>query len=277
LRLPASLRGLVEVGPEPVLVPGRLVASRAEALAARLRAVAKSATVEVKDDRIRVVGPDDARAAAKKLLDQIDVVRGVQTFDVAVYTVTELIERSLMADVPRMERRDGETWASAIVRENERKYVEQALAGTRGRLPLAESRISAPPTGRADAAYVVRSAYRRDLGIAPGPEASWGRSETDLADEGVLVALRPFGRRETGRANLDVSLRASWIGQRGAVSRDTPLGRVTTMEPVFDTWCADLSTSLADNELLVFCGLRNPFAGTSDRTRLVVTVSNARP
>jgi hypothetical protein len=280
IQLPASLRGLVEVGPEAVLVPGHLVASRRDALKARLRAVAAPATVEVDEDRVLVVGSDEARAAARKLVDQIDVVRGVQAFDVAVYEVTPTIEKSLLADVPHMERHPGETFPRAIVRADARKYVEQALAGTtltKRRLPLAESRISAPPTGRADAAYVVRSAYRRDLEIAPGREVSWGRSETDLADEGVLVAVRPFGRGDTGRASVDVSLRASWIADRGETTHDTPLGRVTTLAPVPDAWWDDFSAPLADEELLLVAGMKSPFADGGDRTRLVVTLANARP
>jgi hypothetical protein len=265
------------LGPEPVLVPGHLVASRADALKARLRAVAKSAQVEVNGDRILVVGSDDARAAARRLLDQIDVVRGVQAFDVTVYEVSESVEQSLLADVPQMERKKDDSYACGIARADGRKYVDRLLAGTKGRLPLIESRITAPPTGRADAAYVVRSAYRRELEIAPGPEASWGRSATDLAETGVLVAVRPYGRDKMGRTDIDVSLRALWIADRGEITRDTALGRVTTLEPVVRSWWGDISTPLADEELLVIAGFRNPFADGGDRTRLVVTVANARP
>ena len=64
MALPASLRGLVEIGPEPFVVPGHPVPSRDEAIAARLRAASKSVqSVEVKDDRVRVVG---ARGRARR-------------------------------------------------------------------------------------------------------------------------------------------------------------------------------------------------------------------
>ncbi len=276
--LPASLRGLVEVGPEPFVVPGHPVPTRDAAIAARIRAASKSVqSVEVKDDRVRVVGPDEARAAARRVLDQIDVVRGVQAFDVAVYEISPAVEQNLLADLPRIERRAGENVARALVRADEKKYVERALTGTKGRLQLLDSRVAAPPTGRADAAHVVRSSYRRDLDVSRGAEPSWGRSETRLADEGLLVALRPFGRRDTGRVELDVSLRAVWIADRGERPRETPLGRVVTLEPSVSTWWSDLGAGVADDELLVLAGLSNPFARGSDRTRLVVTIAVSPP
>jgi hypothetical protein len=145
-------------------------------------------------------------------------------------------------------------------------------------VPLLEPRVAAPPTGRADAAFVVRSSFRRDLETAPGPLATWGRSETDLADEGFLVAIRPYGRRETGKADLDVSLRAAWIADRaaGRSSRDTPLGKVQVLAPTFASWAGDLSTTLGDDETLVLAKLANPFAAGGERTRLVVTIATAR-
>jgi hypothetical protein len=143
-------------------------------------------------------------------------------------------------------------------------------------VPLLDSRVSAPPTGRADAAYVVRSSFRRDIGLAPGAEAAWGRCETDVVDEGLLVAVRPFGRRETGRQDVDVSMRAVWIKDRGERRRETPFGVVSSLEPEMATWWGDLSTTIADDELLVLATLTSPFAGGGERTRLVVTISGAR-
>jgi tetratricopeptide (TPR) repeat protein len=276
LLLPVALRAMTDVGPEPVVVFGRPVPSREKALAARLRKETRSQSVEVKDDRVRVVGGDEVRAAAGRFLDQIDRMRGVQSFDVGVYAVTQKSEDLLLGAVPKFERRDGDEFARAIVKGADRRLVEQALAAPGGRIPLLSPRVSAPPTGRADAAYVVRSSYRRDFELVPGVEPAWGRCQSDLGDEGVFVALRPFGRRDTGKIDLDVSLRASWIKDKGERKRETPLGVVTSLEPEIATSSGDLSTPLADDELLVLAKMTNPFADGGERTRLVVTIAGAR-
>ncbi len=258
---------------------GRPVPSREKALTARVRMAARTAqSVEVGEDRIRVVGGEDARAAASRFLDQIDRVRGVQMFEVTVYALTQADEHHLFDAVPKFERRDGDAFAKALVKGAERRLVEEALVGSGGRLALLSPRVAAPPTGRADAAYVVRSSYRRDFELAPGPDPAWGRCETDVVDEGVLVAIRPFGRRDTGKLDLDVSLRASWVKDKGERRRDTPLGPVTSFEPEIATWTGgcDLSTPLADDELLVLAKLANPLAAGGERTRLVVTISGVR-
>src|SRR2546429_2158457 len=51
---------------------------------------------------------------------------------------------------------------------------------------------------------------------------------SSLADEGLLVAIRPFGRATGGRAEVDLSLRASWISDRREQRRQTALGAATT-------------------------------------------------
>lgn len=276
LPLPAALRGIVDVGPEPLVVAGRPVPSRREAIAARIRKAARSAVpVDVGDTRVRVTGPDEARAAARRVLDQADVVRGMQAFEVVAYAVTPNVEEHLLTDLPRIERLQGDEFASTLVRAEERKFVERALIGTKGRLPFFDSRVAAPPTGRADLARVVRSSYRREVEVATGGEPSWGRGETQVADEGLLVAVRPFGRRETGRVDVDLSMRAAWIADRGESRRDTALGSVTTYQPKIDSWCGDLATTIADDELLVVAGVANPFPDAGDRTRLVLTVAVA--
>ena len=278
LPIPAALRGIVDVGPEPLVVAGHPVPSRREAIAARIRKEARSPVqVDVGDARVRVTGPEDARAAARRVLGQADVVRGMQAFEVVAYVVTRNVEEHLLTDLPRIERKPGDQFASTLVRADERKFVEQALTGTKGRLPFFDSRVAAPPTGRADLARVVRSSYRRDVEVATAGEPSWGRGETQVADEGLLVAIRPFGRREAGRVDLDLSMRAAWVADRGESRRDTPLGAVTTYEPKVEAWFGDLATTIADDELLVVAGVANPFPDAGERTRLVLTVAVAPP
>ena len=84
------------------------------------------------------------------------------------------------------------------------------------------------------------------------------------------------GELRISATDLDVSLRASWIKDKGERKRETPLGVVTSLEPEIATSSGDLSTPLADDELLVLAKMTNPFADGGERTRLVVTIAGAR-
>jgi hypothetical protein len=180
--------------------------------------------------------------------------------------------------VPRWSLATSTAFGWAVLRGKDRADVLRLLHGAKGAMPLLEPRVSCPPTGRADVAQVLRSLYLRDLDLAPGNDITRGRRETALADQGLFLALRPFGRTTSGKVDLDVSLRAAWIKETRAEKRDTALGTVPSLAPEIGTWWGDLSVALGDEEALVFVAMRSPFPAAPDgRDRLAIVVTNAGP
>jgi hypothetical protein len=275
--LPEQVRDLTEIGPLPSELPGPPLPTREQAIASRVRAVAKSATlVEVKDDRVRVVGPEDARVAARRFLDQADVVRGLQSFDVRLHHIDAVREQEIARAAPKFMPVASGAFSSAVLKGEERRNVERILEAAGGRVPTLESRIGAPSTGLATLVRLVRSSYRSRVEPTPG-EPRWGTTETSVADQGLLVALRPFGRTTSGRVDLDLAMRAVWIRDRGERRRDTSVGAVTWMEPAFTGWSDQVAVQLSDEEALVLAGMASPLATGGERDRLVVVVTNAPP
>ena len=271
--LPSTLAALHEFGPATVHVAGAPVPTREQAIAARIRAVGRAATlVEVKDQRVRVVGPEPAQIAARAFVDQIARVRGVQTFEVRMHQISVSTEEALVGALPKLALVPTTSFAAAVLGPAERPTLDRFLTGARGELPLVAPLASAPPTGRADVARVVRSLYRRELDTAPGADVSWARSATAWVDEGLLVAIRPFGRTAQGRVDADVSVRAAWIAENPKRRRPTPLGPVDVFEPEMSTSWGDLPVTLAMDETLVLAGMRSPFFGPEDRQRLVIVI-----
>lgn len=271
--LPRWLVGLHEVGPSPLHLPEHPIADRAEGLRTRLEERAPGATLlEVHGDRVLVVGPPAAHDAARALIAQL-AAPGLQSVHVVAHQVS-------LADEGRLFRAEKSFNASpraaiawtVISDERSQRIVEGLLSQAGGRVPLRYPNAMGPTTDRLDVAQVVRSIYRKALETERREDLTWSRSETDFVDEGLLLAIRPFGRTPDGRLDFDLSLRAAFLRDRAELERVTELGTVRVTEPVYTMVAEDLRIRARPGDLVVLARMVSPFPSEGDRDRLVVLV-----
>jgi hypothetical protein len=251
--------------------------TRGGALTSRLRAAATDAvSVELRGDRVLVVGPQEAHDGIRAALERLAAVQGPQRFRVEAFVISPETEAALVDVVPALTKRGADRFATATVNARATTAMRRLLASSARTVPLTEPVVTTPPTVRADAAHVVRTPFRRELDVVPGDTTSWGRAETGTVDQGFVLALRPFGRDERGRDDLDVSLRLVRLAGVPSRDRSTPLGAVELVEPHTEAVAGDLPAVLGPDDTLVLAALPSPFGAADSSDRLVVLVRPER-
>lgn len=270
LRVPASVASVEDPPSPPLLDPDHPAPSRAVALLRRLREAAPRARLtELKGDRVFVVGPDDARGAVAAYLANLGDQPRATVFDVRFHQVAPAFANRLREMLPKNARTAGGALSWAVASARESREVEFLLRTAQGEVAARDTTVAAPPTGRGDAARIVRTPYRAAPGT--GAAGTWGRSDAAWIDEGLVVSLRPFGRTKDGGVDIDVAARARWIADAGRRDARTPLGSVPVFDPRTESWWGDVSAPLARGETLVLFGARSPFAAGGPE-HVVVTV-----
>lgn len=276
--LPSALARYHELGSASLQVADDPVPTRERSMVARLRTAAPDATdLRLQGDRVQVIGPEAAHAAVRAELLRWSADVTPLGFEVVAHAVDDELQRKLLEAVPRLSPVAGGAFAWSVLESAERRsVVNRLLLAHDERRTVLRREVAAPPTGRADAARWERSSYRRSLDTTGGDAPSWGRSETAWIETGLLVALRPFGRTGDGRADLDVSLRATFVSDRGRRERETPLGTTAVERPTLSTVGGDLSVAIPEGGELLVTGLRNPYDGEDQPRSLVVLVRPRR-
>lgn len=277
LPLPPHVAAVEDPPATAELVPDHPWPTRREAFLRRLRARARGASlVEVREDGVLVVGPDEARRGVGEFLAQIGAARLPQAFEVRVHQVPLAVEERVVATAPRLAPAPSGAFAWCVLRnETERRPIDLLVAATKGEVALLDPVVAAPATGRCDAVRILRNLYRSGPGVAPPGVPGFGRGEAAWVEEGLQLSIRPFGRTADGRADLDFGARARWVSDRGLRDAETAEGPVRVLEPTTASWWGDLSTSLGRGESLLLARARSPFAqreGTGEADRLVVLV-----
>jgi hypothetical protein len=271
LLVPPSVARIEDPAAPPLLDPEHPVTSRPDALLRRLRASApRAGMVALRGDRVLVVGAETDRRAVANFLGRFDQSAAAARFEVHLHEIPQKAEDDLRRLCPRRYPVEGGTVEWAVLTAAETRQADLFLRTAGAALPLRDGILVAPPTGRADAARLVRSPFTSGPGAAPG-ERAWGRGETSWVEEGIVVSLRPFGRRPDGRAEVDLSARARWVSDAGRREVDTPFGKVPVLDPRTQSWWADVDAPLGKGESLVLLGGRSPFAAT-DAGHVVVVV-----
>jgi hypothetical protein len=275
--LPRAIARVQELNAALLPLPVHPVPSRGDALRRRLASAATgAASLEVRGDRVLVVGPEEAQDGVRAMLDRLSSVRAPQRFRVEAFVLPAAAERTLIGAVPALTRDGASQVATAIVAGRDESAVRRVLAVSARVVPLTEPVLATPATVRADAAHVVRTPYRRELDVAPGEATSWGRAETGTVDQGFLLALRPFGRDDRGRDDLDVSVRIVRLAGVPSRQRRTALGDVALVEPHTDVVAGDFPALLGADDTLVIGGLASPFGAADGTDRLVLLVRPVR-
>ncbi len=274
--LPPAIARVQELNATLLPLPTAPIPERGEALLARLRRAAPDAlSIEMRGGRVLVVGGESAQSAVRDALGRLGAGDTPQRFRVEAYVLGEAGHRALVATLPTLTPNAERTFATALVDEAQGlASARRVLASSARALPLTEPVLTMPLTVRADAAVVVRTPYRRELDVAPGDDAAWGRAETGVVDEGFVLALRPFGRDARGRVDVDVSLRVVRIVDGGQLDRETPLGSVRLGAPRTTVVAADLPVALAPGAAFVVADLRSPFPAAQEE-RLVLLLRPA--
>ncbi len=273
-RLPRSVARVEEINAVVLPLPDAPLPARRAALRARLDAAAVgAASLEVRGERILVVGPESAHEGVRALLDRLASVQAPQRFRIEAFVMTRATEASLFEALPRVSKGADDAVASAVVSDGRAlAAARRVLAGGAREVPLTEPIVSGPPTVRLDAPHVVRTAYRSELDTAPGEATSWGRAQTSVIDQGFVLSLRSFGRDARDRDDLDVSLRMVRVIGRDARDRRTALGDVRLLEPRTETVVADLPAVLGARDVLVLAALPSPFSENDD-VRIIFLVT----
>ncbi len=230
------------------LVPERPVATRRDAILRRLADVTRGANlVDVRRDRIVVVGPASAQQGARAFAERLGGSPAQSAFEVRLFQVGQDVEREIISQRPRLSAAEGSAFSFDVVRtEAERRAIEARLRLGRGEIVLLDPIARAAPTIRGDVARIVESSVAGADGLPV------------VVQEGLVLSVRPLDRGADGRLAVDVSLRAR---------RMSP-GKVVTPEP----WWGDLRGSLGRGESLVLVGARSPFAASPDVDRLIVLI-----
>ena len=275
--LPRSIARVQELNAALLPLPRHPIPERGDALRRRLvRAAGDAVSIEVRGDRVFVVGTEPAQDGVRAMLGRLSAVREPQRFRVEAFTLSPELERAVINAVPAMTRAGDSQAATANASGRQLAAVRQLLASSARAVPLTEPVVATPPTVRADAAHVVRTPFRRELEVAPGEATSWGRAETGTVDQGFLLALRPFGRDARGRDHLDISLRTVRLAGVPARDRETPLGPVELVEPHMVVVAGDFSAILAADDTLLIGDVPSPFGGADSTDRLLLLVHPER-
>jgi hypothetical protein len=271
--LPASVRAIDEFGAAALTLPEHPLPSRADALRRRFAALGATATLlEVRDDRVVVVAPAATHAAVRALLGRADGAP-LQLFDVDLYELDEAAERRLLETVKTFAPSDGGFIWARLKNAAEARGVSALLAATGVPLQLPEQRVSVPPLVRRDIGGVVRFVYLRELEVREDSASpAFARFESSFVEEGFLLSLRPFGRTGSGLVDLDLSVRAVFVRDRGASVRETPLGPAYTLRPATADLWGDLSVTIEPDGAIVLAGMVNPFRSARGKARLVALV-----
>lgn len=234
--------------PAAALVPERPVATRRDAILRRLADVTRGANlVDVRRDRIVVVGPAAAQQAVRAFVERLGTAPARSAFEVRLFQVGQDVEREIISQRPRLSPAEGSAFSFDVVRsEAERRAIEARLRLGRGEIVLLDPIARAAPTIRGDVARIVESSVAGPDGLPV------------VVQEGLVLSFRPLDRGADGRLAVDVSLRAR---------RMSP-GKVVTPEP----WWGDIRASLGRGESLVLVGARSPFAASPDVDRLIVLI-----
>jgi hypothetical protein len=211
------------------------------------------------------------RAGVAEVLARLAATPAPALFDVRFHQVAPAAERRLLDLCPRASRpASGAFWWAVLPAGRETRDLDFFLRSAQGEITSRDPVVSAPPTGRGDAARIVRTPWRSGPGTTDRG-AAWGRGETSWIEEGLVVSLRPFGRRRDGRLDFDLSARARWVADPGRREAATPMGAVPVHDPRTASWWGDVATALGDGETLVVFGAPSPFSA-DDSDQVVVTV-----
>ena len=232
-------------------------------------------SVDLRGEAVVVVGPQAAHDAVVAFLGRLGEVRGLQRLLVEMHSLTAADARKLVELVPSLARAaaapDG--LADTLVAERSEQAKISWLLTSRGRrIPLLQDALAAPPTGRDQVAHVIRSPYRADLGAAPGDPEAWGRAESGEIETGVAVAIRPFGRTDRGRDDVQVHVRAALLEGTGEHERDTPLGDVPLLAPSVAGLAVTVRARIGPRDVLLLTTPRDPFATGDEEGGLLVIV-----
>ncbi len=271
-RIPHAVASLDELGEPLLLAAGDPFPARETALLALLREVAvNAASVELRGDRVRVVGPDEAHSLVETFLKRIAATRGLQTLGVAVHSLNATDAAQLVRLVPTLGRSGTGVVAHTVVSDRSRQGAIDRLLASRGRrIPLVQNRLAAPPTGRDHVGHVVRYPYRSELDSRPGDPEAWGRAESLVVETGLAVAMRAFGRTVRGRHSLQLHVRSVRLRDSGVHERDTPLGEVPILAPEVEGIAETLHVVAAPRDVIVLVTRYDPFAASDDGLLVVV-------
>ncbi len=191
------------------------------------------------------VAPDPALGAIRGFIAELAAAPASVSFDMRLHQTTAAVERELTLAYPRLVPAAGGAFSWTVLRsESERRVAESKLRLAGSEIPFPVGTAAAAPTERVD---LVRTVLARVAGR--GGNTTW--------EEGIVVSLRPFGRRADGRLELDLAAQARWFDRGRAGSPPS-------------SWWGEIATPLGRGESLLIVGARSPFAASADADRLVL-------